>query len=386
MTFLDISLSSLRRRKSKMMFLVIGLVIAVSTMVTLVSVAHRMNAEIATSLDEFGANILIVPRGHDFSLSYGGMSVSSVSFDTRTLTESDAKLIRTIKNKENISIVAPKLLTATKIRGKTILVVGVEFVQELRLKKWWSIVGRAPATDSEILLGADVTTALGIGLNQVLEINGKPFVVAGTLEPTGSPDDGVVLMDLKRAQEIFGKPGELSLLEVAALCYDCPIEDIVAQTAEKLPSAKVTAIRQTIESKMEALHHFETFSLGISLVVLIVGALTVFTSMTASVNERSREIGIFRAIGFRQSNVIRIILTETLITSVIAGFLGYLVGVGVTGFVSPMLGIAGKWGYPVDLAMLGVSILLSIVVGFGGSVYPAVKASQLDPNVALKAL
>ncbi len=70
---------------------------------------------------------------------------------------------------------------------------------------------------------------------------------------------------------------------------------------------KVTAIKQTLQTKMEALDHFKKFSIGISAIVLLIGALIVFTNMMASVNERKREIGIFRAIGFRKSHVMRII-------------------------------------------------------------------------------
>jgi putative ABC transport system permease protein len=386
MTFFSIALNNLRRRKSRFAFLIIGLVIAVSTVSTLVSVTDRMNTEIAARLDEFGANILIVPKSDGLSLTYGGLSVSSVAFDNRSLTEADARLVRTIKNNENISIVAPKLLTATQIHGKPVLVVGVDFTQEMRLKKWWTVLGRRPAGDSELLIGSDANSILRLGPSQAVEINGVPFIVAGILEPTGSQDDGIVFIDLKRAQQVFDKPGELSLLEIAALCYDCPIEEIVSQVSEKLPAAKVTAVRQTIESKMEAIHHFERFSLGVSLVVLVVGALIVLTSMSSSVNERTREIGIFRAIGFRQANVIRIILTEALVTSMIAGLLGYLAGVGAAASIGPLLGIAGMEDVSINVGLLGISVLLSVAIGLGASIYPAVKASRLDPIVALKAL
>ena len=386
MTFLDISINSLRRRKSRMVFLVFGLIIAVSTVVTLVSVAAQMNAEIATSLDEFGANIIIVPRSEDLSLNYGGVSVSSVAFDVHTLREEDVQAIRTIKNKDNISIVAPKLLTAVKLQGRTVLAVGVDFSEEMRLKKWWSLTGRKPTAETDAIVGSDAGAALGLDFNQKFVLNGESFTVAGVLQPTGSQDDAIIFINLKRAQRLFNKPGQLSLVEVAALCYDCPIDEIVSQASERLPGAKVTAIRQTIESKMEAMHRFEHFSLGISVIVLVVGILIVFTSMTASVNERTREIGVFRAIGFRQSNIIRVILMEALLTSLLAGLLGYFMGFSATRFVSIMLGITAAPNPSISPGLIALSVVLSVVIGLAGSVFPAVKASRLDPSVALKAL
>lgn len=386
MRLLDISIGNIRRRKTRVIFLVLGLVIAVGTVVTLVTVSRAMNEDIATKLDEFGANILIVPKSDDLSLTYGGMPVSGVSFDMRDLHEEDARKIRTIKNSENISIVAPKLLGAAKVQKKDVLVVGVDFDAEVRLKKWWSIVGKRPETDGEALIGADVKNKLQLGLDQVLEVNGEAFIVAGILEPTGSQDDGIIFVGLKKAQFLFGKKEQLSLIELAALCYDCPIEEIVRQTSEKLPGARVMAIRQTIESKMEAMHRFQHFSFGISLVVLLVGALIVFTNMTASVNERTREIGVFRAIGYRGVHIMHIILTEALITSLVAGIVGYYSGVGMSKLVTPLLTGNGPAGITIDYVLLGLSVAVAVIVGLASSIYPAYKASRLDPTVALRAL
>ena len=386
MKLYNISLNNLRRRKSKMLFLVLGLTIAVSTVVTLITVARIMNADIANKLDEFGANILITPKSDDLSLNYGGMAVSGVALDVKQLRTKDAQEILTIENSKNIRIIAPKLLNITEVIDRTVLVVGVEFDQELQLKKWWKLVGRRPATKDQAIIGADAKKSLGLDLNQSFEIQGESFTVTGILQPTGSQDDGVIFIDLAEAQRLFGKPDELSLVEVAALCYDCPIEEIVRQTSEKSPGAKVVAIRQTIESKMEAMHRFEHFSYGISGVVLLVAALIVITNMMASVNERTREIGIFRAIGFRQTHVMKIILTEAFLTSFLSGVSGYFIGAGAAQLVTPLMTVNGTAGWSADYALFAFSIMLAVSVGLVSSIYPAYKASRLDPTVALKAL
>ena len=382
----NISLNNLRRRKTKMLFLVLGLVIAVSTVITLMTVSRMMNADIAAKLDEFGANILVVPKSDDLSLSYGGMSVPGVSFDARNLTEDDVTLIRTIKNKENISIIAPKLLSVANVQKKEVLVVGADFTAELRLKKWWTVLGKKPAAPTDALIGSEAKNKLHLALNQTFEVKGTPFTVAGILDPTGSQDDGILFIDLHEAQKLFGKENQVSLIELAALCYDCPIEEIVRQTSEKLPGAKVMAIRQTIESKMEAMHRFEHFSLGVSIVVLFVGALIVFSTMTASVNERTREIGIFRAIGFRQTQIMKIILTEAFLTSLAAGVTGYFVGFAISTFVAPVLMGTGETSFAINYTLLAFSVGLALLVGLASSILPAYKASRLDPTVALRAL
>jgi len=381
-----IAFNSLQRRKAKMIFLMIGLIIGVSTVVMLVTVSGAMNKEIGKNLDEFGANILIVPKSEGISLTYGGMSVSGVSFDVQALHADDAQKIRTIKNKENIAIVAPKLLNAAEVQNKNVLTVGVDFKEELRLKKWWTIDGSVPQSSGDVIIGSEVKELLGLNVKNKIEINGRPFTISGVLQPTGSQDDGIIFLDLSVAQQLFKKQNQINLIEIAALCYDCPIEEIVRQTSEKLPGAKVTAIRQTIESKMEAMHRFEHFSLGISVVILFIGALIVFTIMMGSVNERTKEIGIFRAIGFRQTQIMKIIFTEALLTSFLAGALGYGIGYGVSKFIAPALAMNAALSLPVDFSLWGFSIVLAVLLGLTSTVYPAYKASRMDPTAALRAL
>lgn len=386
MKLYNISLNNLRRRKAKMLFLVLGLTIAVSTVVTLVTVSEVMNADIASKLDEFGANILIVPKSDGLSLNYGGLAVSGVALDVQKLSEEDVAKIRTIKNRDNIKIVAPKLLNVAPVVERNVMVVGIDFPQELQLKKWWRLSGRRPSNNREAIIGSEIKDLLQLKIGQLFQIKDEDFTVAGILEPTGSQDDAVVFIDLKTAQRLFGKPNELSLIEVAALCYDCPIEEIVRQTSEKLPGAKVMAIRQTIESKMEAMHRFEHFSYGISAVIVLVAALIVMTNMTASVNERTREIGVFRAIGFRRAHIMKIIMTEAFLTSFFAGIMGYGVGMIASRLVAPMLTMNGGGESSLNYALLGFSVALAVLVGLLSSIYPAYKASRLDPTVALKAL
>ncbi len=385
MKLYHISLNSLWRRKTRMLFLLIGLTIAVSTVIILLNISRAMNTDIAQKLDEYGANILIVPKSDDLSLSYGGMSVAGVSFGAKELQNSDIAKIRTIKNKENISIVAPKLLNVAEVQSKRVMVVGIDFQSETTLKKWWKIIGNKPVDEREALIGAEVKRKLNLGLNQTIQLNGETFKIAGILEETGSQDDGLIFINLDKAQALFNKPAAISLIEVAALCYDCPIEEIVAQTSEKLPGAKVTAIRQTIQSKMDMLRQFENFSLGISGVILLVGALIVFTTMSASVNERKKEIGVFRSIGFRQRHIMQIILLEALILSGVAGFVGYLFGFVAAQNAAPLVG-AESLTVQLDGMLLLFALGLSVVIGIGAAFYPSVKASRLDPTTALRAL
>ncbi|MBM4351499.1 MAG: ABC transporter permease [Deltaproteobacteria bacterium] len=382
----DISINNLRRRKGKVFSLILGLTIGITTVVTLISITRMMNEDIANKLDEFGANILILPRSDDLSLSYGGMSVGGVSVDAQTLMDSDVPKISQIEAKENLSTVSPKLIGVMEIEGKKIPLMGVQFSEEIRLKKWWKIHGSEPKSRDEALLGNEVAVRLFKSTGDTLPINGKPVRISGILDETGSQDDFAIFADLTFVQEVMKKPGSLSLIEVSAYCNTCPIEEIVRQISKQLPHAKVTAIKQTLQTKMEALDHFKKFSVGISIIVLLIGSLIVFTNMMASVNERKREIGIFRAIGFRKSHVVRIIFLEALIVGLIAGIIGYAWGLGVSQVIGPMItGMKGGKIFIDPLLAIG-AIFLSSLIGILSSAYPAIHASKMDPTTALRAL
>ncbi|HYA92540.1 MAG TPA: ABC transporter permease [Thermodesulfobacteriota bacterium] len=382
----DISINNLRRRKGKLFFLILGLTIGITTVVTLISVTRMMNEDISRKLDEFGANILIIPRTDDLSLSYGGMNIGGVSIDAQTLKDSDIPKIRQIEVRENVSIVSPKLIGVIEIDGKKVPLMGVRFEEESRLKKWWKIHGGEPKNRDEVLLGSEVAVRLFKSTGDTLSINGKPVRISGVLDETGSQDDFLILGDLAFVQEAMKKPGILSLIEVSAFCNTCPIEEIVKQISQKLPYAKVTAIKQTLQTKMEALDHFKKFSVGISIIILLIGSLIVFTNMMASVNERKREIGIFRAIGFRKSHVVRIIFLEALIVGFIAGIVGYLLGLGASQVIGPMItGMKGE-ALVIDPWLAIGAIFLSSLIGILSSAYPAIHASKMDPTTALRAL
>jgi putative ABC transport system permease protein len=382
----DISINNLRRRKSKVFFLILGLTIGITTVVTLLSITRMMNEDISNKLDEFGANILILPRSDDLSLSYGGLNIGGVSVEAQTLKDSDVPKIRQIEVRENISTVSPKLIGAVEIDGKKTLLTGVLFQEEIRLKKWWKVHGDIPKGRDEILLGNEVAVKLFKSAGDHLTLNGKTARISGILDETGSQDDFLIFGDLAFVQEALKKPGSLSLIEVSAFCISCPIEEIVSQISRALPHAKVTAIKQTLQTKMEALGHFKKFSIGLSIIVLLIGGLIVFTNMMASVNERKREIGIFRAIGFRKSHIIRIIFLEAFVVGLIGGVGGYFVGLGVSYILGPILtGIKGGGVFIDPVLAVGV-VCLSIMVGILSSIYPAIHASKMDPTTALRAL
>ncbi|HJV66287.1 MAG TPA: FtsX-like permease family protein [Geomonas sp.] len=386
MKLYNISINNLRRRKAKMAFLTVGLMVGIATIVTLVTLTRSMSGDIERKMDEFGANILVTPQSNGLAMNYGGISLGGVTFDQREIRQEDLAKIRTIKNSRNISAISPKVLGSVKLGPHDVMLVGVDFASELKMKQWWNIFGEAPKADSELLLGSEASKVLNVSQGEVLQIKGETFKVSGVLDQTGSQDDSLVFVSLPKAQQLLGKQGKITMVEVAALCSGCPIADMVNQIAEKLPDSKVSAIQQVVEGRLKALDQFKRFSYAMAGVVVFIGSLIVFVTMMGSVNERTTEIGVFRAIGFRKSHIMRIILLEAALVSLLAGVLGYAAGMGGAKLALPFMAEAKNAQLVWDSSIAAGSVALALLLGLLASLYPALHASKLDPTEALRAL
>ncbi len=385
MTLKQIAIRNLLRRKGKAALILFGLVLGIGTVITVISFADAVTGDINHKLEKYGANILIVPRTESLSLNYGGINMGGISFEMQELYEADLARVHQIKNARNIAAMGPVVLGAVQLNAQPVMLAGVVFEEARILKPWWKIDGRKPAAD-DLLAGAEAARVLGLQAGDRVTIEGHTMSVQGILNPTGSQDDHLLFTALPSAQRVLDKSGRVSMVEVAALCTDCPIEDMVRQISEALPGAKVMAIQQVVQGRMETLMQFKKFSFGVSAIVILIGSLVVLVTMTGSVRERKAEIGVFRAIGFRKRHVMRIILIEAAVISVCAGVIGYLAGMGATKLAFILFTANPSLALPWNPQLAAAALGMALAVGLAASVYPALAAARMDPNDALRAL
>ncbi|MHB8840520.1 MAG: ABC transporter permease [Candidatus Aquicultor sp.] len=380
-----IALKDITRRKGKMALVVAGLAVGVAALVAILTIVLSFQKGVDEKLDTYGFNIVIYPASSNLSLSYGGMTISGVdTYEVKSLSMADLATIKRSHGAGTIAAMSPKLLQVVDSKDKKALLVGSDFNQEFLIKKWWRLNGKRPAKPHELVLGQDAAKNLTVKAGDSLTLSGKDFKVAAVLHPTGSQDDSLIFGDLKEVQSLYGRGSELSLIEVSAKS-NADINAVVKDLEKALPQAAVSSIKQAVQYREQAVGSLARFGLAITAVIMLISGLIVFTTMTSSVRDRKREIGIFRAIGYRQSVVARIILAETLILSLIGGAIGYAVGFGIV-FILPAFLKKFELSVGLNVPVLILSIVLSVVVGLVASLVPARRAANMDPADALKSL
>lgn len=399
-------------RKTKIALLVIGLIVAISTLVSVTTLIDSFKKKIDGQLSKFGYNILIYPKSSDLALSYGGMDISGIStYKIRHLGKNEINEIKKLQ-KENQMIVSPKLLQGVTVKGKSALFIGINKDKELSIKKWWrgaadghndhdhgngkgellsesgrsvkDILSGSPLKNTDLIVGSVACEKLGLRTDDVIKINGVDFRVRVALQDTGSQDDNIIFGNLLYSQKLFNKQDKYNLIEIAVVDTN-ELEKIVNQLTRALPNASVSSVKQAVKYKEIAMNQLGRFGYSVTGIIIVISGMIVFSTMMSSVIDRTREIGVLRAVGFRKSKIIKIILTEAVILSLIGGIGGYAAGIGIS-TVFPVFVKSFDISISFNLSTFIIAILMALIIGVISSIIPANKAAKLDPVIALKEL
>jgi putative ABC transport system permease protein len=185
---------------------------------------------------------------------------------------------------------------------------------------------------------------------------------------------------------MLGLSGSVSLVDVGALCNNCPVEVISNQIMYTVPGVKATPVMQAVETRMKAVEQTASFSLLLAAIILVVGCAGVMNTMLASVHERLKEIGILMSLGADNRHLYKMFFWESVVLGLVGGLIGILVGVlssilfGSV-FINVQINIA-----EVPLYVVPLAIALSVLSCLVASIYPTWRASKVDPVKALKAV
>jgi putative ABC transport system permease protein len=384
-----LALSRLRRGRVRAALTMLGVIIGVASVVGLVSVGRGTTARITDQLSSLGTNLLTISPS-------GGVD--------STLTLEDAEAIAALGG---LASVAPEIQTqavvaASATNTTTTSVVGTSaaYATVRAFEVWQGTFLTDVAVDRSlrtVVLGSTTASNLGLGADAVgteVRIGGIPFQIVGILQPKGgagfdNPDDQV-LVPIGAVQKYFvGGDGVRSIgVSVAEGSDMQTARDSISELlrvrhgidASDTDDFQVFDQTQLLEAASSISGTLTLLLGGIASIALVVGGIGIMNIMLVSVRERTREIGIRKALGARRRDILSQFLIEALTLSLIGG----LIGIAVGELVSAAIGRVAGWGFIFDPATVAVATLFSLAVGIVFGVWPARQASRLDPVVALR--
>lgn len=396
MKLYQLVLKDILRRKKRVLYAALGIVIAAMTVVGVLTIATAGEERIYTQLEKYGANLNVIPAISNVNVALDDLSLGTVTVGENYIPEDKLPEIRGIADGEikkslginddsEIAIIAPKLYVNTEVEGTSLIVVGVDPLQERAIKTWWKIdAGDYLEGENQALIGARAAEAIGLNVGDGISLNGNDITVTGILVENGSNDDYQAFVPIQTLQTAFDKEGEISTVDIRALCSACPVSTIADSINQNIAGVHALAVKQVAENEMDMMDKMNNFMLALAGITLVIGVFGVINTMMTSVHERIKDIGIMRAVGASRKQIIKAFVYEAVIIGMIGGVIGYFIGTLIAYIVGPLVFEGASISYiPRYLPM---AILLSIIVAVIAAAYPAFRATTIKVSDSFRSL
>jgi putative ABC transport system permease protein len=243
------------------------------------------------------------------------------------------------------------------------------------------------------MLGATRAEELRKGAGDTIVLQGEPFEVVGTFESFTVFETGAVLILLKDAQELAGRPGRISgfSLRVKKTVEnpDAAV-DAVRQKIESLSDEKGRPLRLTVSSVKEYMQNLLYIRIVramvwmVSIIAVAIGVISMLNTMVMSILERTQEIGILRAVGWTRRRVVQMVLGEAVIIGLVAAVVGTLGALAGTHLLATSPRVSGFIRPGLAPVVIAEGIGLTVLIGLLGGAYPAIRAARLLPTEAIR--
>jgi len=380
-----LAIRNLRRRKTRTLLTIAGVAIAVAILFALLSFSAGYEQQLTKEMDNLGFSLLAVPKGCPYEATtlilHGGVI-------PKYLTNDD--LVRT-RATPGVAVAAPMLLQQVNMDGMPHIVYGIDPDTMIPLKPAWKVNGRFfSANETRVMIiGSTLAKQEDLAPGSVLPFGPaqESYTVIGVLEPTAGEDDNFHFLPLADAQRVFGKEGLVTAIAVKAT--DVKEIPAIADELEKVPDIQVVTMAQVTGTIMNLVGSARTLLFSVIVIAIVISAAGIMNTLLMSVNERTREIGMMKAIGASGYQIAALLLAETVIITALGGLLGIAaarLGSGlIESFVRGIVPYAPSGSFvSFDPVLVGSCLVFSVALGLLCGLYPAVKSARLSPMEAIR--
>jgi putative ABC transport system permease protein len=408
--FFNIAVRSLLVNKLRSALTMLGMIIGVGAVIILMSVGAGLQNMITSTFEELGTNLLFVQPSNPEA---PGLAAMAPQFATASLTMDDAEAMRRIRsvtavnptNENFVKLIAGNESATSVIEGTTpefqqlydFTMASGQFISEVNIARRDMVVVLGSKTAEDLFGSND-------GVGQQVKLRDKRFMVIGVMEPRGMSSFGVswdemVITPITTFQSrLFSNKtpsGEDAVQSVVVQVSSAELMDQVTEDIESLLRKRHRIAEDedddfAVVSMEQLLGTFETITIALTIflgliggISLLVGSIGIMNIMLVSVTERTREIGLRKAIGAKRRDILMQFLLEAATLSIIGGIIG-LIGAWLISAGISMIDLGGfKLQATVSPVIVLVAVLVSAFIGIASGIYPAMRAARLNPIDAL---
>jgi putative ABC transport system permease protein len=369
MSFLSFIVKNPFRSRTRSILAIIGIAIGIATIVALGIVTDGLKASTENTLKAGGA---------DFTVT----KANSGGFFSSTLNQS---YVDTVQNSTGVKDAVGVLINTYSLNGNPFILMGISRdkleLANINLQEGTPFGSNG---ENELILGKRASQSLDKHVGDILTLFGNDFKVTGIYETGNMWEDGGAFLDLNKLQNLSDNQAKVTMIFVK-IKNDAQLEEVTSNI-EKTYSNELTTIKSVDDFNRvnKGLSSIDTASWAISLLAILIGGIGVINTMVMSVYERTREIGVLKAVGWKDRRILTMIMGESLVLTLLAAVIGIILGVVAVNLILliPSMGGFIKPVYTPLTFIKGFGV--AILVGVLGGLYPAYRASKLSPTEALR--
>jgi putative ABC transport system permease protein len=370
MTFFTIVVRGLMRRPVRTGLTLVGISIGIAAVVALVGISRGFEQSWATGMKA---------RGTDVVVSNMGNALAPKPFS--------ASVRDRIARLPQVAAACSIFVDLTSIEDSSMVVVSAREWGGFSWQNLKLISGRMPkdAMEPVVVLGQTAAETLKKKIGDPIQLETKELSVVGIVDGGALVENGSVILSLPLFQEISGNEGKINVIDIRAApaTSEDDVKRLCAQINSLVPEARAMVAGEHLGNS-QAYRFIRAMSWGTSLLAVIVGVLGVMNTMLMTVFERTQEICILLAIGWKRGRIMSMVLCESALLGLLGGVVGVLVGTLGVKVIETLPAIHDLLEADLSARLMVNSVAIAVLVGVISGLYPAWRSSRLTPSLALQ--